>query len=95
MQFFLDLNRAFDSVDSSILLRKLECCGVRGSILLLISSYLGRRKQFVSFGGYESTCEKIEVGVLAPLLFLIYIYIYNLQSNTSLNFLNFADSTML
>ena len=45
---------------------------------LLISSYLDDRKQFVSFGGYESTSEKIEVSVLqgsvlGPMLFLIHI----------------------
>ena len=65
---------------------------------LLISSYLDNRKQFVSFGGYESTCKKIEVGVpqgsvLGPLLFLIHIN--DLQNNTSLRVLNFADDTML
>ena len=59
---FLDLSKAFDSVDRNILLRKLECYGVRGNMHLLISSYLDGRKQFVSFGGYESTCEKSEVG---------------------------------
>ena len=61
---FLDLkSKAFDSVDRIILLRKLECYGVRGNMHLLISSYLDGRKQFISFGGYESTCEKSEVGV--------------------------------
>ena len=65
---------------------------------LLISSYLDGRKQFVSFGGYESNCEKIAVrvpqgSVLGPLLFLIHIN--DLQNNTSLRVLNFADDTML
>ena len=55
---FLDLSRAFDSVDRNTLLRKLECYNVRGNMHLLISSYLDGRKQFVSFGGYDSTCEK-------------------------------------
>ena len=95
---FLDLSKAFDSVDRNILLKKLEFYGIRGNMHLLISSYLDDRKQFVSFGGYESTCEKIEVGVpqgsvLGPLLFVIHIN--DLQNNTSLRVLNFADDTML
>ena len=65
---------------------------------LLISSHLDEKKQFVNFGGYESTCEKIKVGVpqgsvLGPLLFLIHIN--DLQNNTSRNVLNFADDSML
>ena len=65
---------------------------------LLISSYIDGRKQFVSFGGYELTSEKCEVGVpqssvLGRLLFLININ--DLQNNTSLKVLNFADDTML
>ena len=55
---FLDLSKAFDSVDRNILQKKLECYGVRRNMHLLVSSYLEGRKQFVSFGGYESTCEK-------------------------------------
>ena len=94
----MDLSKAFDSVDRNILLRKLECCGVRGNMHLLISSYIDVRKQFVSFGGYESTCEKFEVwvqqsSVLEPLLFLIHTNY--LQNITSLIVLNFAYDIML
>ena len=95
---FLDLSKTFDSVDRNILLKKFEFYGIRGNMHLLISSYLDDRKQFVSFGGYQSTCKNIEVGVpqgsvLGPLLFLILIN--DLQNNTSLGVLNFADDTML
>ena len=69
-----------------------------GNIHLLTSSYLDGRKQFISFGGYESSCEKSEVGVpqrsaLGLLLFLIHIS--NLQNKTSLSVFNFSDDTML
>ena len=91
---FLNFNKAFNKVDRNILLRKLECYGVIGNMHLLISSYLDERKQFVSFGRYEPTCEKIEVGVpQGSLLFLININ--DLQINTSLSVLNFAYDTLL
>lgn len=94
----LDLSKAFDCVDRKILLNKLENYGIRGKMLKLLESYLTDRKQFVDFAGYVSTCEDIEVGVpqgsvLGPLLFLIYIN--NLQNNTTLKVLNFADDTLL
>ena len=94
----LDLSKAFDCVDRKILLDKLENYGIRGKMLKLLESYLTDRKQFVDFAGYASTCENIEVGVpqgsvLGPLLFLIYIN--NLQNNTTLKVLNFADDTLL
>ena len=65
---------------------------------LLIKSYLTEREQYVSFCGYESTREKIDVGVpqgsvLGPLLFLIHIN--DLQNNTNLKVINFADDTLL
>ena len=94
----LDLSKAFDTVDRRILLNKLECYGIRGKMQSLIKSYLDQRKQFVNFSGYESTCEKIDVGVpqgsvLGPLLFLVHIN--DLQNNTNLKILNFADDTLL
>ena len=67
-------------------------------MFLLLKSYLTERSQFVSFGGYRSNCEKINVGVpqdlfLGPLLFLKYINY--LQNITSLKVLNFTDDTLL
>ena len=64
----------------------------------VISSYLDGKKQFVSFRGHESTWNKVEVwvpqgSILGLLIFLIVIN--DLQNNTSLNALKFADDTML
>ena len=74
----LDLSKAFDTVDHSILLDKCSKYGLRGKIEELLKSYLKDRKQFVRYKGKSSSTKKIECGVpqgsvLGPLLFLIYI----------------------
>ena len=78
---FIDLSKAFDTVDHNIcniFLQKLEHYGIRGTALKWFCSYLNDRKQFVEFRGHCSTPCKIQCGVsqgsiLEPLLFLIYI----------------------
>ena len=75
---FIDFKKAFDTVDHSILLGKLEHLGIRGLPLELIRSYLSNRKQYVVFGDSESPQRDVSVGVpqgsiLGPLFFLLYI----------------------
>ena len=75
---FVDFQKAIDTVDHHILLKKLEYYGVRGISNKWFTSYLSNRKQFVSINGYRLNLADIKCGVprgsiLGPLLFLIYI----------------------
>lgn len=75
---FLDLRKAFDSVDHNILLLKLSRYGIRGIVSDLFKSYLSSRQQFVSIDSKKSDYLSVKKGVpqgsiLGPVLFLLYI----------------------
>ena len=75
---FIDFKKAFDTVDSELLIRKLFHYGFDNQALSLIRNYFFNRKQFVKMGSNVSNYKKIKLGVpqgsvLGPLFFLIFI----------------------
>ena len=60
---FIDLKKAFDTINHDILINKLEWYGIRGIVLHWVESYLKGWSQFVKLGDYSSSCLDIACGV--------------------------------
>ena len=95
---FIDPKKAFDTINHSILIRKLSSYGIRGIANDLFSSYFHDRKQFVKIENVNSDMKVTEYGVpqgsvLGPLLFLLYVNdLFSCSSNSPRLF---ADDTCL
>ena len=96
---FIDLNKAFDTIDHKILMHKLYNHGIHGLPYELILSYLSNHFRCTKFNGYTSDKEKVVYGipqgsVLGPSLFLLYINdIQNCNKDANIKFVLYADDT--
>nr|CAI5833762.1 unnamed protein product [Callosobruchus analis] len=96
---FVDLKRAFETIDRKRLLEKCEKYGLKGVVLKWLNDYLSNRWQRVKIENVYSECLKVEHGVpqgsvLGPLLFLIYIN--DIQHFLKESFISlFADDTLI
>ena len=94
---FIDLSKAFDSLDHNILIQKMNNYGIRGTPLKWFCSYLSDRYHYVQIENKKSKVLKVVRGVpqgsiLGPILFNIYINdICNCSS--ILKMVLFADDT--
>ena len=93
---FLDLSKAFDTVDHNILLDKLKHYGIRGMARDWVRSYLSNGLQFVQFNGQCSSPQSICCGVpqgsiLGPLFFLLYTVEPRLSGPRLSGFLDYPD----
>ena len=77
-EVFLDIKKAFDTIDHSLLLRKLGKCGICCEEVLFLKSYLTNRKQYCSIQNRNFSFKPVLTGVpqgsiLGSLLFIIYM----------------------
>ena len=99
LNIYLDMSKAFDTIDHTILINKLTFYGIHGVTLDLIKSYLNNRYQFVEYDGVQSTMLPISTrvpqgSILGPLLFIIYINDFP-NASRLFNFIMYADDTTL
>ena len=96
---YLDLSKAFDTLNFDILINKMKFYGIIGTPLKLLDNYLRNRYQFVAFKNINSDLQEIRTGnpqgsILSPLFFSIYINDL-IKSINIFNYLMYSDDTTL
>ena len=97
---YIDLSKAFDMLDHSILLEKLKFYGFHQNAIQLCRSYLQNRKQYVDYNGKTSTLLDMRKGVpqgsiLGPLFFIIFVNDLPKASNIFHSIMYADDTTLL
>ena len=94
----LDIKKAFDSVNHTILLKKLSHYGIQGVCNKLFESYLANRKQYIYVNKKISSLQETKAGVSQGLywdLYFFFLYINDLLNVLSCEPRLFADDTLL
>lgn len=96
---FIDLQKAFDTVDINLLLEKTNKMGLRGNCEELIKTYSTNRKHFTTVNGQNSDTQYAKIGVaqgsvLGPLQYLLYVHSLK-YANLESKYFMFADDTVL
>ena len=98
LAIFIDLKKAFDTVNHSILLRKIEHLGIKGDLLRWVSNYLHKRVQRTfannALSSTISVCGVPQGSILGPLFFILYVNDVKQYIN-DVNIGLYADDTVL
>ena len=99
MGIFLDLSKAFDTINHKILIEKLEHCSIRGLAQHWFENYMTNRKQVVKYNEVRSKemtlkTDVLQGPILGPILFLLHINDIE-NSSKLLSFILFADDTTI
>ena len=95
---FLDFSKAFDTINKTIMLRKLDRYGFRNDVTDFLNSYLSDRKMYVRVNGSDTTVRTTNFidlpqgSVTSPCLYCLYINDMH-RTSDKLNFIHFADGT--
>jgi len=100
LSIYIDLSKAFDTLNHHILLEKLKYYGLCSNSIALLRNYLQNRQQYVCWNNHANSARTdITIGVpqgsiLGPILFIIYMSDFKYSSNL-FNFIFYADDTTL
>lgn len=96
---FVDLQKAFDTVNIKLMMNKLHKMGFRGTCYNLLKSYSNGRKHLTTINNENSEQINLNVGVaqgsvLGPILYLLYVHSLK-YANLKASYFKFADDTVL